>query len=203
MRLLPRERDERFDPVGRGARRPPRPSPSVRKTSRRFSRFASSSEIAALDLFREIVGRAPREREDRQRRVLLRRVRKRRSVDHEDVLDFVHLVEARSSADRFGSAPMRQVPCSWIAEPMASSCAALVVHEHAAGGLDDLLDGVGHVLGHLPLVLADPVVDPRQRHAVAVDARRIHGDAVVRVRQDLAERMDLEPGRMPPLDRRS
>ena len=46
--------------------------------------------------------------------------------------------------------------------------AALVADELAAGGVDDLLDRVVHVLGHLPLVLADPVVDPQQRHAVAI-----------------------------------
>ncbi len=147
----------------------------------------------------EIVGGAPRQREDGQRRVLLGGVRERRAVDDEDVLDLVHLVEAvQRRALRIRPHPAGAVLVDRRA--VAIQVAALVADQLAAGRLDDLLDGVVHVLGHLPLVLADAVVDRRQRHAVAVLAIRIDGDAVVRVRQHFAVWMDLEPGRVPPLD---
>src|SRR6187551_1784083 len=76
----------------------------------------------------------------------------------------------------------------------------LVVDENTTGSLHDLLDRVRHVLGHLSLVLADAVIDVQQRHAVLVDALRVDGNAVVRVRQRLTKRMDFEPGGMAPLD---
>jgi len=51
-----------------------------------------------------------------------------------------------------------------------------VVHEHAAGGFDDLFDGVRHVRGHLPPVLTDGVIDVQQRDPIAIKARWIDGD---------------------------
>ena len=78
--------------------------------------------------------------------------------------------------------------------------AAAIVHEFAACGLHDFLDSVGHVLGHLPLVLADLVVDLRQRHSVPIHVRGLRGDSIVRVGEDLAEGVNLEPGGMAALD---
>ncbi len=78
--------------------------------------------------------------------------------------------------------------------------APAVVHEHTTSRFHDFLHRVGHVQGHLPLVLADAVIDVRERNAVAVDARLAHRDPVVGVREHLAVRVHLEPGRMPRLD---
>ena len=104
------------------------------------------------------------------------------------------------SAERFGSVTHPAGAVFVNRRSRRVEIAPLVVDQHAAGGLDDLLERVGHVLGHLPLVLADVVIDVQQRHAVSIDARRIDGDAVVRVRKRLTERMNLEPRRMAPLD---
>ena len=99
------------------------------------------SEISPLDLLGEVVGRAPRQREDRQRRVLLGRRRERRAVDDEQVLDLVHLVErVQRGALRIRTHAAGAVLVDRGA--VAIEVAALVADEHAAGRLDDLLGGV-------------------------------------------------------------
>src|SRR4030095_8899405 len=77
---------------------------------------------------------------------------------------------------------------------------AFVSDQLAGGRLHDLFDRVVHVFGHLPLVPPDSIVERGKGSPVAILAVRIDGDAVVRIRQDLAVWMNLEPRRVPALD---
>ena len=72
--------------------------------------------VPPLHLRRQIVPRPPGIRQNRQRRVFLRRRWEHAAVHHPHVLHLVHvavLVERRA----LRVAPMRQVPCSWMALP--------------------------------------------------------------------------------------
>src|SRR3954469_409394 len=162
-------------------------------------RVRSVREVSTFHLLREVIGSAPRERQNGEGRVLFRCVGKSGSVHNEDVLDLVHLVErGERRALRVRSHPAGAVFVNRRSHRV--EIASVVIDQHAAGSLDDLLERVGHVLGHLPLVLTEVIIDVQQRHAVSIDALRIDGDAVVRVRKRLTERMDLEPRGMAPLD---
>ena len=95
----------------------------------------------------------------------------------------------------FGSFPMRAVPSSWIDQPSVSTSVA-----HAdvlgAGGLEHLSGRLGHVLGHLHLVVAEAVVEPQHRDAPRVLRDRVELDLILAPRQDLAERGEVDRRRM-------
>ena len=90
----------------------PAPKSPLRKPpdasfSARFVLFAPKlSNVAALHFLRQVIGRAPPQRQNRQRRILLARRRKRRSIRHKHILHIVHLVERiskRTVSDRHPS----------------------------------------------------------------------------------------------------
>src|ERR1039457_2101758 len=61
--------------------------------------------------------------------------------------------------------------------------------------------GVLHVLGHAPLILADLVTDARDWHAVLVQRRALHGDAIFRFRYRFAKWMQRQYRRIALLHR--
>src|SRR5579859_7723132 len=62
-----------------------------------------------------------------------------------------------------------------------------------AGRFQDLAAPRQPVLHHLPRVLANGVVDPRRRDSVAVLQHGVERDAIMLLRQILADRGDREP----------
>src|SRR5215218_5595244 len=160
--------------------------------SPRSPRARPPLEIPLLDLLSQVVGGAPRERQDGQRRVLLTGAREGGAVDDEHVFHLVHLVECVQGR------PLRVFAHSTAAVLVDGGAvvvehATLEVHPLDPGGLADLFERVEYVLRHLPLVVADGVVDPEHRRTVAIGLRRIHRDPVMAVGECLAERMQFDP----------
>ena len=92
-------------------------APRLRSRSRRETfGFSFWSDIAFPHFLGQIFGRAPGERHDRERDVLVGIAAERRGVGHEQVLHFVRLAELVQHAV-FGSSPIRTVPASWMMVP--------------------------------------------------------------------------------------
>src|SRR5277367_6519213 len=160
---------------------------AARSSSRRETE--SPSNIALPQFFRQILGRAPRQSGDRERRILVGIADKRRGIGDKQILHFVRLaVFVERGSTRIVPHPHG----AKFVDDLTPNADAIAFHRLGFGpgygsphGFQYGGKGLMHVLGLLQLVIGPFEVEAQNRNTELVDYGRVDLAISIRVRDML------------------
>src|SRR5258706_4221748 len=128
---------------------------------------------------------APRQRHDRPRGILARRTHVTRAVHHEEILHVVRLLElVQHRRLRIGAHARR---AQLVDRPAFGEDVLVDPDDLDARRFEHFLAGVGHVLAHLLLVVAELIVEAQRRDAPGILLLGVQVDVVLVAGEYFAE----------------
>src|SRR2546430_4905638 len=142
-------------------------------------------QVPFAKFVREIVTGAPAQGHNGPRRILATGTDECATVDDKQILHVMRLLKLIENGSLWIGSHARRA--EFMNGPALGKHAAADAHDLESRGLEHLLRGLFHVLGHAVLVVAELVVKTQRRNAPFVSYHGINVHVIFVARQDLAE----------------